>query len=267
MIAIRLFFLLLSVVPIWPGKPPGTAQWTQSERRIVVPRMGTVVFDVTQPTLTPYLPDKAHATHTGVIIAPGGSCVALVMDYEGREAAKWLARHGIAAFVLKYRIIAKRGKGVPNVNMDDACKYGIADGVQALKVVRSHAAQWGVAPNRIGFLGFSAGAMVASEVLINRDARERPDFAALIYGAPFASMPAIPKSLPPVFMAWAQDDTTAGYAMVRFYRALAAAGDKPEAHIFASGGHGFGMHVNGTTSDHWIDEFYWWLAAMKLTRP
>lgn len=266
MIPLRLFLLLLTIVPVWPGKPPGTEQWTQKERSIVVPQMGTVVFNVTTPTLTAYLPDKAHATGTGVIIAPGGACVALVMDYEGRNVATWLARHGVAAFVLKYRIIEKRGQGLPNINMDDACRYGIADGIQALKVVRAHAAQWGVARNRIGFLGFSAGGMIASEALINPDVGARPDFAALIYGAPFASMPPVPKALPPVFMAWAQDDTTGGYAMVRFYRALTSTGNNPEAHIYASGGHGFGTHVRGTTSDHWIDEFYWWLRAISKSR-
>lgn len=266
MIAFRLFLLLLTVVPVWPGKPPGTEQWTQKERSIAVPQMGTVVFNVTTPTLTAYLPDKAHASGTGILIAPGGACVALVMDSEGKDAAQWFVRHGIAAFVLKYRIIEKRGEGMPDVNEDDACKYGIADGIQALKVIRSHAAQWGVMPDRIGFLGFSAGGMLASEALLNADAHARPDFAGLIYGAPFASMPAVPKGLPPVFMAWAQDDNTGGYAMTRFYKALLESGNAPEAHIYARGGHGFGMHTQGTTSDHWIDEFYWWLRARGLVK-
>lgn len=267
MIAIRLFILLLTVIPIWPAKPPGTEQWTQKERSVVVPHMGTVVFNVTTPTLTAYLPDKTHAGGAGVVIAPGGACVALVMDSEGKDAAQWFARHGVAAFVLKYRIIEKRGEGMPNVNEDDACKYGIADGIQALKVVRAHAAQWGIMPNRVGFVGFSAGGMLASEALVNPDAAARPDFAGLIYGAPFASMPVIPKGLPPVFMAWAQDDTTGGYAMVRLYKGLMDAGNAPEAHIYASGGHGFGMHVQGTTSDHWIDEFYWWLRNRGFLTP
>lgn len=266
MIAFRVFLLMLSVIPIWPGKPPGTEAWTQKERSIVVPHMGTVVFNVTTPTLTAYLPEKSRASGTAVVLAPGGACVALVMDSEGKDAAQWFARHGIAAFVLKYRIPEKRGEGMPDVNEDVVCKYGIADGIQALKVVRAHAAEWGIKPNRVGFVGFSAGGMLASEALVNPDASARPDFAGLIYGAPFASMPSIPKGLPPIFMAWAQDDTTGGYAMVRFYKGLMDAGNAPEAHIYASGGHGFGMHVQGTTSDHWIDEFYWWLQARGFVR-
>jgi acetyl esterase/lipase len=80
-------------------------------------------------------------------------------------------------------------------------------------------------------------------------------------------MPAIPRSLPPVFLAWAQDDQTAGTACARFYEALKAAGSNPETHIYRTGGHGFGMAKLGTTSDHWIDEFYYWLEAQGLTKP
>jgi acetyl esterase/lipase len=80
-------------------------------------------------------------------------------------------------------------------------------------------------------------------------------------------MPAIPADLPPVFMAWAQDDTLAANAVTRFYEALKTAGFKPEAHIFSAGGHGFGTRKQGTSSDHWIDEFYYWLEARGFTKP
>lgn len=253
-------------VNIWPGVAPGTENWTQKERTVENTPVGTVIFNVVTPTLTAYLPEKSKATGTGVIIAPGGYCVALAISQEG-DAARWLQNKGIAAFVLKYRIIEKKEEGAPkNLNMDEACKYGIADGIQAIKVVRQHAAEWGVSPNRVGFMGFSAGGMVASGALLQQDAASRPNFAAPIYGAPFGVMPAIPAKLPPVFMAWAQDDDLAGRAIVRFYDALKAAGNKPEAHIFSSGGHGFGVKKQGTSSDHWIDEFYYWLEAQGLTR-
>jgi acetyl esterase/lipase len=153
------------------------------------------------------------------------------------------------------------------MNMDEAGQYGIADGIQALKVVRQHAAEWGLSPDRIGFMGFSAGAMVASGALLQKDAGARPSFAAMIYGGPFGVMPAIPVKLPPMFLAWAQDDTQAREAIVKFYDALASAGHKPEAHIFCAGGHGFGLRKHGTTSDHWIEEFHDWLEAQGLTRP
>ena len=230
--------------------------------------LGTVIFNVVTPTLTAYLPEPAKATGTGIIIAPGGAFVALAIDLEANQIARQLQEKGIAAFVLKYRILEKRGEGIPaSLNMDEAGQYGIADGIQALKVVRRHAAEWGVSPGRIGFLGFSAGAMVASGALLQQDAAARPSFAAMIYGGPFGVMPAIPAKLPPIFLAWAQDDPQAREPVARLYDALTKAGNRPEAHIFSAGGHGFGLKKQGTTSDHWIDEFHFWLEAQGLTRP
>ena len=252
---------------IWPGVAPGSENWTQKERVIENTPLGTVVFNVVTPTLTAYLPDRAKATGTGVIIAPGGAFVALAVDLEGANVARWLQERGIAAFVLKYRIMEKRGEGIPaNMDMDEAGKYGIADGIQALKVVRQHAAEWGVSPDRIGFMGFSAGAMVSSGTLLQEDAAARPDFAAMIYGGPFGVMPRIPAKLPPMFLAWAQDDNVALGAIVRFYDALKSAGHRPEAHIFDAGGHGFGMRKQGTSSDHWIDDFYYWVESLGFTK-
>lgn len=253
------------VVNIWPGVAPGSEHWRQKERTIENTPVGTVVFNVVTPTLTAYLPDRARATGTGVVIAPGGAFVALAIDLEGTDVARWLQQRGIAAFVLKYRILEKRQEGIPALDMDTAGKYGIADGIQALRVVRQHAAEWGISPNRVGFLGFSAGGMVASGALLQPDAAARPNFAALIYGAPFGAMPTIPAHLPPIFLAWAEDDAVALAPVVRFHDALMSAGDKPEVHVFSAGGHGFGMRKQGTSSDHWIDELYYWLAAQGLT--
>jgi acetyl esterase/lipase len=252
---------------IWDGVAPGSETWTQQEKVIENTPVGTVVLNVVTPTLTAYLPERSKATGTGVIVAPGGYCMALAISQEG-DVARWLQSRGIAAFVLKYRTIEKREEGIPkNINMDEACKYGIADGIQAVKVVRQHAAEWGISPDRVGFMGFSAGAMVASGALLQKDAAARPDFAAPIYGGPFGVMPDIPAKLPPIFLAWAQDDDLAGRAVIKFYDSLKSAGNKPEAHIFSAGGHGFGMRKQGTPSDHWIDEFYYWLEAQGLTKP
>ena len=254
-------------VDIWPGAAPGSETWTQKETTVEDTPLGAVVFNVVTPTLTAYLPEKAKATGTGVIIAPGGAFVALAIDREGRDIARWLQERGVAAFVLKYRIMEKRGEGIPKgMDMDAAARYGIADGVQALKVVRQRAAQWGVSPDRVGFMGFSAGAMVTSAALLQTDAAARPSFAGIIYGAPFGAMPAIPKALPPIFMAWAQDDNLALGPVVKFHDALLAAGHKPEVHVYSAGGHGFGLKKQGTTSDHWIDAFYYWLEAQGLTK-
>ena len=253
------------VVNLWPGVAPGSERWTQTERTYENTPVGTVVMDVVTPTLTAYLPDRAKATGTGVIIAPGGAFVALTMSLEGADVARWFQQRGIAAFVLKYRTVEKKQEGIPEMDMDTAGRYGIADGIQALKVVRQHAAAWGVSPDRVGFLGFSAGAMVASGTLLQADSAARPRFAALIYGAPFGVMPAIPAKLPPTFLAWAQDDPVALAPVVRFRDALVAAGHKPEVHVFSAGGHGFGMKKQGTSSDHWIDALYFWLEAQGLT--
>lgn len=256
--------LAIQTINIWPGPAPGTETWMQKERVIPNTPLGTVIMNVVTPTLTVYLPARDKATGTGVIIAPGGACAAITMDLEGSSVARWLQERGIAAFVLKYRIPEKLQQGIPNQDMDVACKFGEADAVQAISVVREHAAQWGVSPHKIGIVGFSAGGMVATGALLAQDVSARPDFAAFVYGAPFGKMPQVPSKLPPVFLAWAQDDPIALNFMVRFYDALQAAGDKPEAHIFRAGGHGFGMKHQGTTSDRWIDEFYDWLHAQRF---
>jgi acetyl esterase/lipase len=255
-------------VSIWPGAAPGSEAWTQKETTVEDTPMGAVVFNVVTPTLTAYLPEKAKATGTGVVITPGGAFVALAIDREGRDVARWLQERGVAAFVLKYRIMEKRGEGIPKgMDMDAAAKYGIADGIQAVKIVRQRAAQWGVSPDRVGFMGFSAGAMVTCGTLLQADAAARPSFAGIIYGAPFGAMPAIPKELPPMFLAWAQDDTLTLEPVVKFHDALMAAGHRPEVHVYSAGGHGFGMKRQGTSSDHWIDAFYYWLEAHGLTKP
>jgi acetyl esterase/lipase len=254
------------VVRLWPGTAPGSEHWTQTERRIEETPVGPVVFNVVTPTLTAFLPEPARSTGTAVIIAPGGAFVALAVGLEGADLARWLQARGIAAFVLKYRIMEKRGDGIPQMDMDTAGRFGIADGIQAVKVVRRHAAEWGVRPDRVGFLGFSAGGMVASAAVLQPDSAARPDFAGVVYGAPFGAMPPIPRRLPPLFLAWAQDDPVALGPVVRFYAALRAAGQRPDVHVFSAGGHGFGMRKQGTSSDHWIDAFYGWLESQGLTR-
>jgi acetyl esterase/lipase len=255
------------VVNVWPGVAPGSEAWTQRERTVENTPLGAVVFDVVTPTLAAYLPERSKATGTGIIIAPGGGFVALAIQLEGSSVARWLQQRGVAAFVLKYRTVEKRQQGIPEMDMDTAGRYGIADGIRAIEVVRQHAAEWGVSPDRVGFLGFSAGAMVASGTLLQADSAARPDFAALLYGGPLGVIPPIPPHLPPMFLAWAQDDAVALDPVVRFYGALTAAGYRPEVHIFSAGGHGFGMRHQGTTSDHWIDIFYFWLQAGGWLRP
>jgi acetyl esterase/lipase len=251
---------------LWPGVAPGSEHWNQKEVTVENTPVGTVVMNVVTPTLTAYLPDRGKATGAGIIIAPGGAFVALAMSIEATDLAPWLQARGMAVFVLKYRTIEKNFEGIPEMDMDTAGRYGIADGIQAIKVVREHATEWGVSPDRIGFIGFSAGAMVASATVLQEDISARPNFVALIYGAPFGKMPTIPQRLPPIFMAWAADDPVALQPVKAFQDALVAAGQKPDVHVYASGGHGFGMKHQGTESDRWVEDFWRWLERQGMTQ-
>lgn len=256
-----------TTVDIWPGVAPGSEKWTYSEKAIDKSPAGPIVVNVAKPTLTAYLPDKKKATGTGVIIAPGGAFVTLAIDIEGRDVARWLQEKGIAAFVLKYRLMEQRpGGAMPSMaDMDAAGKFAAADGVQALKVVKQRAAEWGVSPDKIGIVGFSAGATVATTPLLG-DAAGRPAFVGLIYGGPFGGPGAVPANLPPIFLAWAQNDPIGANTTAKMYEALKASGQNPEAHIYVSGGHSFGLKKQGLTSDHWIESFYYWLEAQGFTK-
>ena len=199
------------------------------------------------------------------------------------EVAEWLAAHGIAGFVLKYRTVPLEGETEAQLARSGGArfgaqlqnhaliaedgKYAIADGIQSIRVVREHAAELGISPDRVVFMGFSAGGSIMEFTSVQPNESARPNYAAPIYGAPFP-VPPIPKGgLPPFFMEMAQDDNLAGPQIVAFYDALKAAGYKPEFHIYEHGGHGWSMRKQGTTSDHWLDEFYWWLEAHGLTKP
>jgi acetyl esterase/lipase len=268
------------VINIWSGVAPGSEQSKQKETTLRSGPMESIV-NVTTPTLTAYLPDPAKATGTAVIIAPGGGFLFLGTDTH--EVAEWLAARGIAGFVLKYRTAQIEGENEAQLGQAGGArfgaqirnyaliaedgKYALDDGIQAIKVVRAHAAEWGVSPDRVVFMGFSAGGMVTEYTAIQPDVSARPNFAAPIYGAYFPSVPPIPKDVPPFFMEMAEDDNLAGPQIIKFYDALKAAGYKPEFHLYEHGGHGWSMRKQGTTSDHWLDEFYWWLEAHGLTKP
>lgn len=267
------------VINIWPGVAPGSEEWKQKESTIHMGRMESIV-NVTTPTLTAYLPDPSKATGTAVIIAPGGG---FLFQGPNKDVAEWLAARGIAAFDLKYRTAQIEGQNEAQLGQAGGArfgaqirnyaliaedgKYALDDGVQAIKVVRAHAAEWGVSPDRVVFMGFSAGGMITEYTAIQPDVSARPNFAAPIYGAYFPSVPPIPKDVPPFFIEMAEDDNLAGPQIIKFYDALKAAGYKPEFHLYEHGGHGWTMRKQGTTSDHWLDEFYWWLEAHGLTKP
>ena len=237
--------------------------------------------NVTVPTLTAHLPDPGTATGTGVVIAPGGGLHFLSVDNEGSWVAERLAARGIAAFVLHYRVadtpVAVEGFGAAlgRVFGDPGHLAALArsrrapaleDGGAAVRLVRENAGAWGLSPDRVGMLGFSAGAYVSLVTTFDGSAEERPSFLAPVYPAWWGEVP-LPDGAPPMFLAWATDDGL-GDTIIRssldLYDAWRRVGAPVEAHAYASGGHGFGIRPQGTPSDRWFDDFLAWLAASGL---
>jgi acetyl esterase/lipase len=229
--------------------------------------------NVTVPTVTAYLPDSSKSTGAAVVIAPGGGFAALSIDEEGGDVARWLSDRGVAAFVVKYRLYqtppdsaafwAIFGKPRdPSIRLGEA--EATADGQAALLKVRTMAASVGVDPDRIGFLGFSAGGVIAINLAV--DGVSRPAFVGAIY-APVRPNTVVPKEAPPLFAAIAADDGVFGDMAVSPLTAWRAVHRPVELHIYASGGHGFGMRRQGTTSDHWAEAFYAWLEASGFVKP
>jgi acetyl esterase/lipase len=231
--------------------------------------------NVTVATLTPFLPDPAKATGAAVIVAPGGGFKTLSMNNEGWDVAKALADKGVAAFVLKYRLNQTPGEMAafeddmrkmfsgtarprPPSPMDSAATLApqIADARAAFALVRARAGTWHIDPDRIGMVGFSAGAMLTmATTLHGQDAK--PAFIGDIYG-PLAAV-TVPADAPPLFVALAADDPlfgNGGFGLIDSWR---AAKRPVEFHLFEQGGHGFGMYQKTTTSTGWFDAFARWL--------
>lgn len=239
--------------------------------------------NVTVATLTPFLPDPAHAAGTAVIVAPGGGFMTLSMENEGWDVAKALAARGVAAFVLKYRLKqtpqdmtafqsqmrelfsgAARG---PRPNFQDSLADlapQIADSRAAFALIRRRAAEWHVDPKRIGMVGFSAGAMLTmATTLAGEDAK--PAFIGNIYGA-LEPLP-VPADAPPMFVALAADDPlfgNGGFGLIDSWR---TAKRPVEFHLYEQGGHGFGMYQKETTSTGWFDAFARWMAMHGWLKP
>jgi acetyl esterase/lipase len=197
------------IIPLWPDGAPGSEDWTQQEQISAMPQGGLrVIRNVSQPTLTAFLPDPTLANGTAVIVCPGGAFHFLAYEHEGTQVAAWLNRRGVAAFMLKYRLIPTGEDFAAEVQerLADRTKMAgpmsalapliLADGQQAVRLVRQRAAEWGIRPDRIGIMGFSAGGGVTMAVTLHHDAGSRPDFAAPIYAARFGEIVA-PADAPP----------------------------------------------------------------------
>lgn len=263
-------------VRLYEGAAPGSEQWTHHEQENFNQRWQTqVVFNVADPTLTFVPPDPELANGTAVIICPGGGFHALSINSEGFDVARWLSARGVAAFVLKYRLVECKtddppaemdAKGGPDESARSIVKLAQADGLAAIGHVRVHAQSYGVNPDRIGIMGFSAGGTIAASVALTYTPTTRPAFAAPIYLA-YHWVPerGVPTDAPPMFLLAATDDPLdLAPHSVELYTDWTAAGKSAELHLYATGGHGFGMRTQHLPSDRWIERFADWLGVLGL---
>jgi len=259
------------VIRLYEGSAPGSESWTHSEKESRSERGSRRAYNVVNPTLTLYPADSAVANGTAVIICPGGAFFMLSMDSEGSDVARWLNTKGVTGFVLKYRLVEcktddptremmSRGKLDPIVA--PIVPLAMADGLAAIGHVRDHATEYGVNPQRIGIMGFSAGGTVVASVAHNYTAKTRPDFVAPIYLAYSWAIKTngVPSDAPPMFILAATDDPLrlASHS-VDLYRDWTAAKKPAELHLYAKGGHGFGMRKQNIPTDQWIERFGDWL--------
>jgi acetyl esterase/lipase len=254
------------IVLLWPKGAPGSEGKTAKETVRVTSEKDHVVSNVHQPSITVFLPPKGKATGAAVVVIPGGGHVELWMDHEGYRVGQWLSDHGVAGFVLKYRL-AKAPGSTYTIEGNS-----LPDVQRAIRLVRSHAAQWGVDPKRVGVMGFSAGGELAALASTRYDGgnagapdpidheRSRPAFQGLIY-------PGIPQDLkltkdtPPAFLLCGGDDRPGiSEGLPELYVAMKHAGVSADLHVFAGVKHGFGVREsNHGPVAGWLDLFYGWL--------
>lgn len=272
------------VIPLYDGKAPGSESWTWQEAEMYSDIWQTrIVYNVAEPTLTAYLPPPATANGTAVVVLPGGGFHALSIDSEGIDVAKWLNSKGVAAFVLKYRLVKSETSDPVqelSAKMADTKKFdednlkliplAIADALQAVKFLRKESSRFKINPRRIGMVGFSAGATITTGAALEADAEGHPDFIAPIYVylPAFMSDKQVPPQAPPMFIAAATDDQL-GLAphSISLYTKWVEAGRPAELHLYSSGGHGFGMRTQNLPSDSWIERLGDWMQNHGLFLP
>ena len=260
------------VVRLYEGSAPGSEDWKRTEQESRTNLWRTrVVFNVVNPTLTVFQPEASKANGTAVIICPGGAFFGLSIDSEGFDVARWLNEKGVTCFVLKYRLVQCKTddpttelmtRGPLDEVVAPVVKLALADGLAAIGHVRKNAKDYGVNPDRIGVIGFSAGGTVTASVAYNYTAETRPNFVAPIYLAyNWAIKPkGVPSDAPPMFVLAATDDPL-GLApqSVAIYQDWTAARKSAELHLYSKGGHGFGMRKQNLPTDHWAERFADWL--------
>jgi acetyl esterase/lipase len=270
-------FAAEKVVSLYEGPAPGSENWKQEERDTFNQALQTrFISNVAKPTLTIHQPDPGKSVNSAVIICPGGGFHALAIDAEGHDVARALTAKGMTCFVLKYRLVETKTDDpfaemfAHMGNFDEyiapVFKMATADGFAAIDYVRKHADEFGIKPDRIGMIGFSAGGMVSAAVAHHYEAENRPDFVASIYPAWKKSPDSkVPADAPPLFVLAATDDQF-GIApdSVALYQEWAGAGKSAELHLYARGGHGFGMRQQNLPTDHWIDRYTDWLGMLGV---
>jgi acetyl esterase/lipase len=270
-------------INLWPeGSIPLSIKNNIQEQSIStdIVRIGKVQV----PQLEVYLPNKKGATGQAVIICPGGGYSILAYDWEGTDIAKLFNAHGIAAFVLKYRLPDSLSSSSPN-------QVPLIDAKQAMNIVRSRAGEWNISPNKIGIMGFSAGGHLAATLSTHFDQSTRPDFSILIY--PVISMDKsiahmgsrtnligaqpteeliklysnelqITPQTPPTFILHATDDKAVPVEnSLTYYQALKKNGVPAEIHIFPSGGHGFALALGKGPLEKWPSLLFDWMKELK----
>ncbi len=278
-------------VPIWPGAAPDgkpvPAQETEGQTKsLVAGKPWAWIANVTRPTMTAYSPNGKN-TGAAVVVLPGGGFEVLAIDLEGTEVCDWLTSRGVTCVLLKYR--------VPSEPYDWHCdcrphnlmtsRQSLEDVQRTIGLVRLHARQWHIDPHRIGVLGFSAGGYLAAEISTKYQQRlyepvddadkesARPDFAVLVYPGHLATAndtlnPNVPVSgdTPPTFLVQAEDDNVDGvHQSLVYYAALKKAGVPVEMHLFAHGGHAFGLRRTALPITDWPRSVEAWLRTIGVT--
>jgi acetyl esterase/lipase len=265
-------------LPLWPNGAPNEpeplgeeADATKPDDNLVAGEPLIRLANVSNPTITVYHAHEDQATGAAVVVCPGGGYHILALDLEGTEVAEWLNSLGITAVVLKYRVPVR--EGIPRHQRP------LQDAQRAMKLVRSRAAEWNVDPNRIGVLGFSAGGHLAA-TLSNTVERtydridsadtlsSRPNFTVLIYpayltasteGTELASEISVTEDTPPAFLVHAQDDHISVENSLFYYLALKQAKVHAEMHLYATGGHGYGLRKVESPVRTWPERAARWL--------
>jgi acetyl esterase/lipase len=280
-------------IRLWPGKAPGSESWSSPESVTRSPAGDRTISNVSDPTLTVFLPDVARATGAGIVVAPGGALRVLGFDNEGVKVAAWLNSKGIAAFVLKYRTLqaapggtgrggapaGARGAAGPRQELEirkananpepddpalaEVLRMGIADAQQALRLIRRNAGEWGVDPARVGIMGFSAGGGIAVGVALAERSDASPDFLISLYGPSLMDVN-VPAHAPPLFIAVGATHFNVTNGCLALFAAWKAAGKPAEIHVYDQVSAGFGMSQRGLPVDSWVDRLHDWLVARKI---